>query len=164
MPPTAPDHVATLYRLYGASVLRRATQILRNRDEAQEILQELFARLLARPELAARARDPATFLYAVTTSACLNRLRDQRNRARLIAREVLPWHHDRAPGSSRDRAMVLDVLDKLPDDEASAVIYYFLDGMSHLEIAEVLGCSRRHVGDLLERVQARVREIAEEAV
>lgn len=164
MPPNAPQVVTALYRLYGASVLRRATQVLRDRDEAQEILQEVFARLIARPELVRRARDQAAFLYAITTSACLNRLRDRRNRARLLEREVAPWQHDLATGSSEDRAVVLDMLARLPDDEASTVIYYYLDGMSHLEIAEVLGCSRRHVGDLLERVHARVRQLTEEAV
>jgi RNA polymerase sigma-70 factor (ECF subfamily) len=161
---TAPDDVATLYLQYGASVVRRAAQILRSGDDAQEILQDVFARLLARPELMDRARDPSTFLYAVTTNACLNRLRDQRHRARLVEREVRPWQHDVAPGSSQDRAIVLDLLVKLPEDEASAAIYYYLDGMSHLEIADVLGCSRRHVGNLIDRVQARVRRLVEEAI
>jgi RNA polymerase sigma factor (sigma-70 family) len=59
---------------------------------------------------------------------------------------------------------VRDLLVKLPRDQASAAIYYHLDGMSHHEIAEVLGCSRRHVGDLLERIRAQVRQLVEEAI
>lgn len=157
-------NVATLYRQYGASVSRRAFQILRNADEAQEMLQDIFARLLERPELAQRARDPAAYLYAITTSACLNRLRDRKNRARLVEREIAPWRNDLASGSSQDRAMVIELLVKLPDEEASAAIYYHLDGMSHHEIAEVLGCSRRHVGHLIERLEARVRTLVDEAV
>ena len=164
MTPAVPHDVATLYVQYGASVLRRAAQILRSHDEANEILQDVFARLLARPELMSRARDPSTFLYAITTNACLNRLRNQRHRARLVERELVPWQHDVAPGSSEDRAIVLDLLIKLPEDAASAAIYHYLDGMSHVEIAEVLGCSRRHVGNLIERVQARVRQLVEEAI
>lgn len=159
-----PHDVATLYAQYGASVVRRATQILRSRDEAQEILQDVFAGLLTRPSLMRRARDPAAFLYAVTTTACLNRIRNQRNRARLVDREVRPWHHDLAPGSTQDRAIVLDLLDRLPEDQASAAIYYHLDGMSQHEIADVLGCSRRHVGNLIDRVHARVRQLVQEAV
>lgn len=88
MTPAVPHDVAMLYVQYGASVLRRAAQILRSHDEANEILQDVFARLLARPELMSRARDPSTFLYAVTTNACLNRLRNQRHRARLVEREA----------------------------------------------------------------------------
>jgi RNA polymerase sigma factor (sigma-70 family) len=106
----------------------------------------------------------STFFYAVTTNACLNRLRNQRHRARLVDRELRPWQYDLALGSSRDRTIVHDLLVKLPEDQASAVIYYYLDGMSHHEIAEVIGCSRRHVGNLIDRVQARVRQLVEEAV
>ena len=160
----APHDVAMLYLQYGASVLRRASQILGSQDEAHEILQDVFARLLARPEILDRARDPSTFLYAVTTNACLNRMRNLRQRARLVEREVAPWQHDVAPGSSDDRAIVLDLLDKLPEDEASAAIFYYLDGMSHGEIAAVLGCSRRQVGYLIDRVQTRVRQLVEEAI
>jgi RNA polymerase sigma-70 factor, ECF subfamily len=37
-------------------------------------------------------------------------------------------------------------------------VYYHLDRMSHAEIAELLGCSRRHVVNLLERVSRRLSE------
>jgi DNA-binding transcriptional regulator LsrR (DeoR family) len=30
-------------------------------------------------------------------------------------------------------------------------VHYYFDQMTQAEIAEVMGCSRRHVGDLLER-------------
>lgn len=49
-----------------------------------------------------------------------------------------------------------DALAQLPDQEARAAVYFHLDGMTHTEIAELLGCSRRHVGDLLERVTQRL--------
>ena len=41
------------------------------------------------------------------------------------------------------------MLAQLPDDEARAAVYYHLDGMSHAEIAELMECSPRHVGNLL---------------
>ena len=41
----------------------------------------------------------------------------------------------------------------MPADVASAVVYHHLDGMTHAEVAELLGCSRRQVGYLLERAQ-----------
>jgi RNA polymerase sigma-70 factor (ECF subfamily) len=160
---TVPPSVATLYVQYGASVLRRARQILRRTEAAEEILQEVFARLVAQPALLREVSAPSTFLYVATTNACLNRLRDQRNRERLIDRQVRPSQDALAPGSSADRAVVLDLLDRLPADQASAFIYCYLDGMSHAEIADVLGCSRRHVGNLIDRAQTRARQLAGEA-
>lgn len=148
--------VEALYRKYGHSVLRRARQILASDDEAAEVLQELFASLVARPQQFDGRSAPSTFLYAATTHACLSRLRDRRNRLRLIDEQVRPWTTDVDPRSAEAAAAVRAALAQLTDDEARAAVYYHLDGMSHAEIAEVIGCSRRHVGNLLVRVTRRL--------
>jgi RNA polymerase sigma-70 factor (ECF subfamily) len=44
----------------------------------------------------------------------------------------------------------------VPEELAQAAVYYYADEMTHEEIAEVLRCSRRHVGDLLERLHQEV--------
>lgn len=148
--------VEALYRKYGHSVLRRARQILASDDDAAEVLQELFASLVARPQQFDGRSAPSTFLYAATTHACLSRLRDRRNRLRLIDEQVRPWTTDVDPRSAETAAAVRAALAQLTDDEARAAVYYHLDGMSHAEIAEVIGCSRRHVGNLLVRVTQRL--------
>lgn len=144
-----------LYRKYGHSVLRRARQILGSEDEATEVLQELFANLVARPEQFDGRSAPSTYLYAATTHACLSRLRNRRNRHRLINEQVRPWSTEVDPRPIEAAPMVRDLLAQLSDDEARAAVYHYLDGMSQAEIAEVLGCSRRNVGKLLERVAQR---------
>jgi RNA polymerase sigma-70 factor (ECF subfamily) len=40
----------------------------------------------------------------------------------------------------------------MPDELANAAIYHFVDGLTHQEISQILGCSRRHVGDLIARI------------
>jgi RNA polymerase sigma factor (sigma-70 family) len=152
--------VETLYRTYGHSVLRRARQILASDDEAAEILQEIFMGLIAKPDQFDGRSAPSTFLYAVTTHACLSRIRDRKNRSRLLEEHVKPWTSDTDRRSPAARAVVRSLLGQLDEDQARAAVYYFLDGMSHAEIAEVLDCSRRHVGNLLERVEARFQELA----
>ncbi len=147
--------VDALYRSYGHSVLRRARQILANEADANDMVQEVFTGLVARPEQFDGRSAPSTFLYAVTTHACLQRLRDRRNRLRLIDEQVRPWVSDIDPRSAEARTAVQAVLAQLPDDEARAAVYYHLDGMSHAEIAELMECSPRHVGNLLSRIDER---------
>lgn len=154
--------VEGLYRTYGHSVLRRARQIMANDDDAGEILQEVFAGLVARPAQFDGRCAPSTFLYSVTTHACLSRLRDRRNRLRLIDEQVKPWSTELDSRSPETVAIVRSLLAQLSDDEARATVYFHLDGMTHAEIAELLGCSRRHVGDLLDRVHHRLA-VREEA-
>jgi RNA polymerase sigma-70 factor (ECF subfamily) len=150
--------IEAMYRMYGHSVLRRARQILANDDEAGEVLQEIFAGLIARPGQFDGRSAPSTFLYAVTTHACLARLRDRKNRLRLIDEQVRPWTTDVDRRSADTAALIRAELAQMPEDEARAVVYYHLDGMTHAEIAEMLGCSRRHVGNLLERSERRISE------
>jgi RNA polymerase sigma factor (sigma-70 family) len=150
--------VEALYRSYGHSVLRRARQILASDADASDVLQEIFAGLIAQPGQFDRRSAPSTFLYAVTTHACLARLRDRKNRLRLLDEQVRPWTTELDPRSIDAGVAVRAALAQLPDDEARAAVYYHLDGMNHAEVAELLACSPRHVGNLLGRVAARLRD------
>jgi RNA polymerase sigma-70 factor (ECF subfamily) len=47
------------------------------------------------------------------------------------------------------------------DDEHIAVgLHYFVDGMSHAEVARVVGCSPRTVGNRIARLRALANEAA----
>lgn len=142
--------VADMYRRHAASVYRRACALLGNEADAREVLQDLFVSLLERPEQFAGGSSLQTFLYSATTHACLNRLRNQRNRARLLGERTDP-EEKHAPHEGDALVHVREVLRQMPNDLAQVAVYYFVDGLSHQEIAELMGCSRRRVGNLVER-------------
>jgi RNA polymerase sigma factor (sigma-70 family) len=151
----APD-VEQLYRTHGALVLRRARALLGTEEDAQEALQEIFTALVRAPGTLGGVRSIVGWLYQATTHHCLKALRDRRTGARLLAQ-----HAEGAPigpGFPRGEAAaeVRGLLALLPEEEAAAVVYHHLDGMSHAEVAELLGCSRRKVGYLLERAEGQL--------
>ncbi|MFY0535927.1 RNA polymerase sigma factor [Nannocystis pusilla] len=55
---------------------------------AQDVVQDTFVSLLARPEQFAGRSAFSTWLYSAVTHRCLNILRDQGNRARLLDRHA----------------------------------------------------------------------------
>jgi hypothetical protein len=57
--------------------------------------------------------------------------------------------------------MARELVDRMPSDLAQVTIYFAIDGMTHHEIADLLGCSRRHVGHLLERAVQWARALDE---
>lgn len=157
--PDARAQVAEIYRAHAAAVYRRARTLLGDDAEANEVMQDLFVSLLERPEQFDARSSLSTFLYSATTHACLNRLRDVRNRMRLIeGRGIAAPQSALATARSHEHADALvllrQVLTQLPPPLAEVAVYYFVDELSHHEIAKLLGCSRRHVGDLVERLQA----------
>jgi RNA polymerase sigma-70 factor (ECF subfamily) len=91
---------------------------------------------------------------ARVTHACLNRLRNQRNRARLLQERVAP-HLAAQPAAAKAEqlATVLSELARMPESLAQVAVYYFVDGMTHDEIALLIGCSARHVGNLVAQVE-----------
>ena len=59
-----------------------------------------------------------------------------------------------------DRRLVLeDVTKDLPEELTLVAVYRFVDEMTHEEIAELTGHSRRHIGNLLQRAERHFQEI-----
>ena len=152
--------VENAYRTHGHHVLRRATRILGNDADAREVLQEVFLSLLAQPTQFAGTSSLTTWLYSATTHACLNRLRNERTRARLLdARGPSPPATQTSP---EDALEVRRLLARLPDELARVAVHYYLDEMTQEEIASMLGRSRKHIGRLLVRIEQAVSaEVAE---
>ncbi|MDB4984881.1 MAG: polymerase sigma-54 factor RpoN, partial [Myxococcaceae bacterium] len=96
------------YRRYGPALLRKARRLLRNEADALDAVQSLFLELFERPEQPLEL----PFLYRALTHRCLNLIRDEKNRARLLEREspLLRGPSRIAPDA---RALGLDVLCKL---------------------------------------------------
>lgn len=143
-----------VYRQHGHVVLRRAHTLLGNESDALDVLQQIFLSLVDRPERFQGRSAVTTWLYRVTTNACLNRLRDHKNRQRLLEERGNPIEPRPPRGDLADWASARQFIDRMPDELAQVTIYYAIDGMTQKEIAEILGCSRRHVGNLLERVRS----------
>ena len=142
-----------LYREHGHMVLRRAHRILGDEEEARDIVQELFTQLARGGAFDGRSLV-TTFLYAATTNLCLTRLRNRKTRARLLA--ARPPAAFAAAASAEARVALAEILAELPRELADVAIYYHADEMTQEEIAEVMGCSRRRIGDLLARLHARI--------
>jgi RNA polymerase sigma factor (sigma-70 family) len=144
--------VAALYMRHGAMVFRRARGLLKDEQAGRDVVHDVFISLHERRD-ELREGGIVSWLYVVTTNLCLRQLRSAATRARLVG-TIEPQVHTRARGE--DAAAIRGVLSALPDELAAVAVYRFVDEMTHAEIAEVLGCSRRHIGDLLDRLERAI--------
>jgi DNA-directed RNA polymerase specialized sigma24 family protein len=150
--------IERLYRSHGHLVLRRARRLLGNEEDAREVLHDVFASLLDRPAQLRDESAPTTWLYAATTHGCLNVLRNKKTRSRLLGDVPAPSASGGGP-SPESTSILRDLLARVPPDLVQIAVYYYADEMTHAEIAAVLGCSRRHVGDLIERLHASLHAV-----
>jgi RNA polymerase sigma-70 factor (ECF subfamily) len=155
--------IEQLYRSHGHIVLRRARTLLGSEPDAQEALQEVFASLLRSPRALRNAGSVVGWLYQATTHFCLNELRNHRTGTRLLEQRVAPSLPEGTGSNAEALAEVRGLLARMPADVAAAVVYHHVDGMTHAEVADLLGCSRRQVGYLLERAQQSLSRMEETA-
>jgi RNA polymerase sigma-70 factor (ECF subfamily) len=109
--------------------------------------------LVDHPEQFSAKSSLATFLYSATVHACLNRLRNERTRARLIAEHAVALPTPQPAPSVEHEVELRALLVRLPDELAQVAVYQLGDEMTQEEIAETMGCSRRRVRSLLAQLE-----------
>jgi RNA polymerase sigma-70 factor (ECF subfamily) len=157
MPGTAPD-IESLYRDYAGLVYRRVLRFY-SREEAEEVLQEVFLRAMTRLDGFRGDSSPATWLYQLTTRYCLNRIRNERRRRDLWVEQGEWAAGPTASAANQEAATFLRRFWQSLDEEMLEIgVAYLVDGMTHADIAAQVGCSRRTVGNRLEALQRLARE------
>ncbi len=150
-----------LYRRYARPVFSLALRVLGDGPEAEEVTQDVFERAWrhARSYDQTRGRA-ATWLMSMTHHISVDALRRRQRRPQTVAgengalalqlvadpgRDVADIANERLDGYEIRRA-----LDTLPVAQRQAIELAFFGGMSHVEIAAMLG-------DPLGTVKARIR-------
>jgi len=154
-----PSQLEALYRRYGSLVLRRARSILGSDDLANDLMQEVFLRVIRRGDSFRGDASPSTWLYRITTNLCLNRLRDEKRRhLKLVAQHTSSASTEKKGGQDL-RIDLRRLLEELPKELSEVAIYYHLDGMDQKEIAEILAVPRRTIGHRLERFAKLAKQL-----
>ena len=152
--------IRDVYDRYSRCVFRRARALLGNDEAAKDATHEVFLRAMRLAERVTFEANPIAWLYRVTTNLCLNSLRDIKRRGVLLSR----WQPEGCPTNDAEtRTLVRRILSGVPDDLQDVAIYYYLDELSHEEIAAIIGVSRRTVGNRLAMFHAITNEILDEA-
>ncbi|MDD9937174.1 MAG: sigma-70 family RNA polymerase sigma factor [Myxococcales bacterium] len=154
--PAGPDGDAfeEAYRRHAPGAFVRARRILGDESDAREVVHDVFVGLLERPAQYRGHSALGTFLYSAVTHACLNHLRNRRRRLRLLAERFLPPSaapHGEAPVETA--AVLRATLRRMPPPLGEVAVYCYLDGLSHAEVAELIGCSRRQVSNHLAAIE-----------
>jgi len=158
--PPEPLDAGELYRRHAGTALRRARWLLASEEDAREAVQHVFLEVVEHPQQMDRFPSFVAWLYSAITHFCLNQLRNTRTRARLLAVAVAPAGARAAPARGEALAAAAQLLDRLEPEVAEVVVYHHVDEMTHDEIAHILGCSRRHVGNLLARARVSIAAAA----
>lgn len=149
------------YRAFGPALVRKAERIVRNREDAIDIVHGLFADLIPR-----WSRDvDLPYLYRAVTNRCLNLVRDRGTRARLLEREAVaaaPIGRVRVEDQVVGVGLIAALAERLDAAHLEVLVGRFVDDMTQDELAAHLGVSRKTIGKRLDRIRDAVIALREE--
>lgn len=137
--------LGSLYDRYRLILFGLLVRILNSREEAEDILQEVFVQVWRRAADFDEMRGkPFTWLVTLARSRAIDRLRllGARDRVAIAAARDAP---DEASDAALDafrseqRQIVAEALAELPEDQRRALVLAYFEGLTQSEIAARLG-------------------------
>jgi len=137
--------IRELYDRYAAKVYGRCLYLLRNEQEAEDAMHDVFIKAMRNMEGFRQEAAPLTWLTRIATNHCLN----------LIRAKKAAWHdkyksevktHVKSEVSdgirfAEDDQLLRLCLNQVDKELAELAIYYFVDEMTQADICELAGMS-----------------------
>ena len=155
------DELDRMYREFAPLVYRTAWGVLGNREDADDVVQTVFIKLLGR-ESFANIRNLKAYLYKAAVTASISVLRAKRRRPILVDDASLlevPAPGQGSPFDEETYERLSRAIEKLSADAAAVVLLRYLQDKSLSDIARELGLSRTAVALRLFRSRARLRAL-----
>ena len=137
--------LARLYDSYRVILFGLLVRILNSREEAEDVLQDVFIQIWRRAKDFDEKRGrPFTWLVTLTRSRGIDRLRQLGARQRL----AVSAEHDRSEEASdalsdtikvAQKEIVKSALAQLPEEQRNTLVLAYFEGLTQSEIASRLG-------------------------
>lgn len=148
---------ATLEGLTDRRLRRYAGALTRNRDEADDLVQETTLTAVSKLHLWQPGTDFRAWLFTLMHNQHINDIRRQARKRRIFT------DADSEPGYSGNQLASLELRDvavalsQLPPSQSSIILLVGLDGVSYAKVAQVLGIPIGTVRSRLSRARTALR-------
>lgn len=153
---TALPPLHELYRSHRRQAVALARRVLRDADEAEDLVQDVFVRLCSRGVRFDGRAAYTTWLHRVLVNASINALRSRRRRDALETPLPQPGDPESDAADAEARARVEAALEHLSEQHRQVVTLRDLRGYSYPEISRLLGIPEGTVKSALNRGRRRL--------
>ena len=157
--------LAELYDQYRVVLFGLLMRILNSREEAEDVLQEVFMQVWRRAGDFDESRGkPFTWLVTVARSRGIDRLRSLGARERVAVAATREPHEETSDAASdafrsEQHQLVRSALAQLPEEQKRPLVLAYFDGLTQSEIAEKLGAPLGTVKTRMRNGMNKLREL-----
>jgi RNA polymerase sigma-70 factor (ECF subfamily) len=156
----------TLFNEYYDRLAYFAFQYLKDKENAEDVVQELFAKLWINRQQLSVETSINSYLYGAVRNACLNQLKHQKVKEAHIASGIFPVVSDNFISNQIDanelEKLIQSCIIDLPPERRKIFLLSREQGLKYQEIAEKLGVSVKTVeaqmGKALRFFRERLKE------
>ena len=154
-----------VFREHCQFVYRSAYSVTGNRQDAEDVLQNIFLKLIERDLPSALIRNPKGYLYRAAVNLALNTVRTRKRQRLTDGVELLqvPAGESASEDGSDIQRRLMDAIAQLKPSLVEILILRYEHNYSDVEIAPMLGTSRGTVAVTLNRTRARLKKLMEAA-
>lgn len=151
--------LGALVARHRARMIRTASNLLRDRHEAEDVAQEAFLKGFRELQKLREDRAFAGYLYRICVRLCMDRLRLKR--AEIAELDAVQAHEG---GNVENRVVVEKLLAQLPAELRTTLVLREMEQLSYDEVAEVMGVPVGTVRSRLHTARERFRRLWVEAM
>jgi RNA polymerase sigma-70 factor (ECF subfamily) len=153
--PTARSGFAELYERHYDAVFRAALRVTGNPADAEDVLQTVFLRVLARGDSGEIAPLPAAYFRRAAVNAAVDLLRRRTVHAESGYDEHAP--HAAVQGPSLLKEQLRRAIATLDSDDAALFLLRHVEGLSNDELAALFQIEKNNVAVKLHRIRMRLQ-------
>jgi len=157
-----PQDFERVFRDHHNLVYRAAYRITGNAEDAEDVLQTLFLRLLRRDCPPDIQRNPEAYLHRAAVNIALDivkaRARQRSTSEQHMDVEDTRPAQDRQSSSREIQVWLRSALAELSPNAAEMFVLRYIEGYDNAEIAKMLGTSRGTVAVILFRARMRLKK------
>ena len=147
-------------------LLYHAICIVKDEDEAYDLVQEVFIRAIREPRLFNEDFRIKAWLYRVTTNLCFNNVRNRKRRTAILNAAKMQDRKEADQISQifhgQRQVEILKSLEKLTEDHQKILLLRYYDDLSYSDIAHVLQIKLGTVMSRLSRARNRLLAVMDE--
>lgn len=148
----------SIYKLYSKAMYNLAHRLLNNREDAEDILQEVFVDCFSKIRTFRFESTFGAWLKMITINKCINHLRKRKIDITLY--ENLPTDiHEEEEENAYNTEKIFKGIEKLPDGYRIILTLYLLEGYDHEEISQILGITESTSKSQYSRAKEKLRNI-----